>query len=492
MATATYTAAEPDPMRRFDRAAWLVLALAIGYIVACVASVLLAFQQPTDGWLYGAGLGGNNILVANQSATPSPLRAGDALLMIDGLEIVALDYRPIPPSPDRRVGGLARYTVQRAGAQLELVVPLVTRPSSALLAYFWGGNDGSPWRFIQTVSWYLIGFAVFLLRPRSTAARLLLLIVVSWTTYDAILSADTPASIGFYPPALFWFRFATELLWPLLFAMVTHLVLAFPVRSRLLARWPYVTLGALYVLPTLIVLVGVVLASDTVGLASLFLTMAVLVVALIATTIANLRAANDLVVRAQIGWMAFGVSAPVISAVVLQIALFLNLVTPEQMPDWMWGAPALALPICLGIAITRYRLFDIAGIIRRTLVYSMLTLTLGAIYFIGVVALQALFVRLTGQESALAVVASTLGIAALFGPLRRWVQQLIDRRFYRRKYDAAKVLEAFALRAQQQADLDALAADIVGVVQEALEPETVAVWLVQTRQSSTTSPAKSA
>lgn len=108
------------------------------------------------------------------------------------------------------------------------------------------------------------------------------------------------------------------------------------------------------------------------------------------------------------------------------------------------------------------------------------------------VALQALFVRLTGQESALAVVASTLAIAALFGPLRRGVQALIDRRFYRRKYDAQLVLEQFALPAQQQADLDALNADLLRVVQETLEPEQSALWLIQTRQSSVANPKKSA
>lgn len=94
----------------------------------------------------------------------------------------------------------------------------------------------------------------------------------------------------------------------------------------------------------------------------------------------------------------------------------------------------------------------------------MLSLTLGATYLVGVVVLQVLFVRLTGQESALAVVASTLGIAALFGPLRRWVQDVIDRRFFRRTYDAQQVLQQFAQRVQQQADLDALATDIRDVV----------------------------
>jgi hypothetical protein len=139
----------------------------------------------------------------------------------------------------------------------------------------------------------------------------------------------------------------------------------------------------------------------------------------------------------------------------------------------------LALPIAIGMAILRHRLFDIDIIIRRTLLYTALTLTLVGAYFLSVIGLQALFVRLTGQESTLAVVASTLAIAALFQPLRVRVQGFIDRRFFRKKYDAQQVLARFATRAQQAADLDKVSADVLGTVQETLEPEQVTLWLVR-------------
>jgi hypothetical protein len=132
-----------------------------------------------------------------------------------------------------------------------------------------------------------------------------------------------------------------------------------------------------------------------------------------------------------------------------------------------------------GVAILRHHLFDIDLIIRRTLVYAVVTATLGAIYFGAVVALQSLFVRLTGQESALAVVASTLAIAGLFQPLRRGVQAIVDRRFDRTRYDARLVLEQFAARAQREADLDTLSADLVATVDEALKPEQVTLWLTR-------------
>jgi hypothetical protein len=136
-----------------------------------------------------------------------------------------------------------------------------------------------------------------------------------------------------------------------------------------------------------------------------------------------------------------------------------------------------AFPVAVGIAILRYRLYDIDVIINRTLVYGSLTVTLVALYVGGIVVLQRVFVLLTGQQSTLAVVASTLLIAALFTPLRRRIQGFIDRRFYRRKYDARKTLEAFSTKLKNETDLEALNNDLVGVVRETMQPAHVSVWL---------------
>jgi hypothetical protein len=135
------------------------------------------------------------------------------------------------------------------------------------------------------------------------------------------------------------------------------------------------------------------------------------------------------------------------------------------------------IPISVGIAILKYRLYDIDILINRTLVYGSLTATLVALYFLGIVLLQRIFVLLTGQQSTLAVVASTLLIATLFNPLRRRIQSFIDRRFYRRKYDARKTLEAFSAHMRDETNLEALSGNLVGVVRETMQPAHVSLWL---------------
>jgi hypothetical protein len=149
--------------------------------------------------------------------------------------------------------------------------------------------------------------------------------------------------------------------------------------------------------------------------------------------------------------------------------------------EWVWTVlfltGASTIPVATGIAILRYRLYDIDVLINRTLVYGSLTATLVALYFVGIVVLQRFFVLLTGQQASLAVVASTLLIAALFTPLRRRTQSFIDRRFYRRKYDARKTLEAFSVKLRDETDLEALNNELVGVVRETMQPAHISLWL---------------
>jgi hypothetical protein len=134
------------------------------------------------------------------------------------------------------------------------------------------------------------------------------------------------------------------------------------------------------------------------------------------------------------------------------------------------------IPIAIGIAVLRYRLYDIDRLINRTLVYGLLTVLLGAVYTAGVFGLGQLLNPVTG-ESALAVAGSTLAVAALFQPLRRRIQAVVDRRFNRRRYDAAKTIEAFSTRLRDQLDLDTLSTELLAIVDQTTEPTRASLWL---------------
>jgi hypothetical protein len=172
----------------------------------------------------------------------------------------------------------------------------------------------------------------------------------------------------------------------------------------------------------------------------------------------------------QIKWLAFFAAIMAVGFGIIDAGAWLFLV----------GTAAFnCFPIGVGIAVMRYRLLDIDVVINRALVYGSLAAILALVYSGGVTAIQALFTALTGQEEQpqLAIVVSTLLIAALFTPLRRRIQSFIDRRFYRRKYDAAKTLEAFSAKLRDETDLDALSDDLVGVVRETMQPAHVFLWL---------------
>jgi hypothetical protein len=172
--------------------------------------------------------------------------------------------------------------------------------------------------------------------------------------------------------------------------------------------------------------------------------------------------------RQQIKWFAYG-------AAVFLGAIFL-LGAGAQIGEWVvfvvTMTALLVMPVTVGIAITRYRLYDIDVLINRTLVYGSLTAILAGVYFGGVTLTQALFQTLTDRDKLpqLLVVASTLVIAALFNPLRRRIQSFIDRRFYHSKYDARKTLEVFSSRLRDETDLDRLGEDLVRVVEETMRP----------------------
>jgi hypothetical protein len=196
-----------------------------------------------------------------------------------------------------------------------------------------------------------------------------------------------------------------------------------------------------------------------------------------------LRSDNE--VREQIRWLAFAASVVVlgISSMVILGTFFASGAAGGADPllsKLLQDAITLSfagIPVAIGFAVLKYRLYDIEIVINRTLVYVPLTAALVTLYFGGIVLLQRVIVALTGEQSTLAVVASTLLIAALFSPLRRRIQSFIDRRFYRRKYDARKTLEDFSAKLRDETDIEALNDDLVGVVRETMQPAHVSLWL---------------
>ena len=198
---------------------------------------------------------------------------------------------------------------------------------------------------------------------------------------------------------------------------------------------------------------------------------------------------SDRIQRQQTKWVVFGVAVAVAGTLttIFTVGAAVDLppkdVGQRMLSMLLMDAFVLLIPLSIGVAVLRARLFDIDVVINRTLVYGSLTAMLVALYIGGIVVLQRLFVALTGERSTLAVVASTLVIAALFNPLRRRIQFFIDRRFYRRKYDARKTLDAFSAKLRDETDLDALNAELVGVVRETMQPAHVSLWLRETTES---------
>jgi hypothetical protein len=191
--------------------------------------------------------------------------------------------------------------------------------------------------------------------------------------------------------------------------------------------------------------------------------------------------------RQQTKWVVFGVAAALVGiGTILAPFLFIEPLSSTETTAISaltlvqisgGGAFMLLIPLSIGVAVLRSRLFDIDILINRTLVYGSLTVSLAVVYVGSVVLLQGALRALTGGESQLAVVASTLTIAALFGPMRRRIQDLIDRRFYRRKYDTTKTLAAFSARLRDETDLDRLDKELVSVVKDTLQPVHVSLWL---------------
>jgi hypothetical protein len=202
-----------------------------------------------------------------------------------------------------------------------------------------------------------------------------------------------------------------------------------------------------------------------------------LLVASLGSVVVRFRRARG-IERLQLKWVGLSIA---VTVVLWLAALALSFSDSDSLIWVVWSLSLCTVPVSIGVAVLRYRLYDIDRVISKTLVYGALTVVLGAAYAGLVLAGQALFSSFAGG-SDLAIAVSTLVVAALFLPVRSRVQQLVDRRFYRRRYDAQRTLEAFGARLREQVELDGLRTDLERVVHETMQPVHVALWLREARR----------
>ncbi len=312
---------------------------------------------------------------------------------------------------------------------------------------------------------------------RKSNERMALFVIFFLCTFGAIWTLPSDWLVVKYPAWSWLLRALEQFSWLCLLAFF----FLFPdgqfVPRRM--RWLTLSLSAAFLLSALVLPLPEVF-NIPVFLAALATTLS-------AQLYRYLRVA-DPVQRQQIKWMVFGFSSSlsVLLLVVLVEAIFPGLARPDAVGllyeltvDVLGTMLFLPIPLSIGLAILRYRLWDIDLIINHTLVYGTLTLSLALVYVSLVIALQTLVRGLISQTSTseIALVASTLAIAALFQPLRHRLQRIIDRRFYRSKYDAAKTLEAFRRALRHEVDLSQLSEQLLVVVQETMQPTHVSLWL---------------
>ncbi len=278
--------------------------------------------------------------------------------------------------------------------------------------------------------------------------------------------------------------------WMLFIGLIVFLLLLFPTGRLPGTRWrPFAWVSVAVILVAVTFTASLPLPSNSSAIQNFFaeppspIQLSVLLLGLVAaaSVVVGRRNARG-IERQQIKWLLY--AAPIwFFGSALKIAVFYFELIEGPWGLWIGYAlvavGGLSGPVAIGVAILRYRLYEIDIVINRTLVYGALTATLVGVYVGSIVVLQGLLRALTGQQEQpqLAIVVSTLLIAALFNPLRRRIQSFIDRRFYRSKYDARKTLETFSAKLRDETDLDALSGDLVGVVRETMQPAHVSLWL---------------
>ncbi len=488
----TSVAREDDS--QFNLSSWLVLSGVVLLLGLALAQTLYRYSLPWDGWSLardGTGTGQRLVFYQNLAGGASPLRPGDVLLRAQGQPYDEILTRALTMQPERpptwTEGGTSQYTVLRDGEIITLTVPLIRVTSLQVLGHIANTLLSDP----SLLPALLIAFLVFVKRPRSTAARLLLIVSASFFASDGISQGVTDSNVLGVAELLYrdvyWpTQFFNLLIWPFVIGPAyVQLFVSFPIPKYPVVRYPRLTVAMLYGFMPVLTATALLLTAGQPP--AFWLTWSVMsfgdfcicLLVAISSAAHTLFTAQTLTQQAQIRWLAWGTLITSIGALSGGVLASLGLLQTNWIVRFVaYRLLFLAVPVSVAIAILRYRLFEIDVIIRRTLIYGVLSGALALVYLVSVIVLQQVFQGVTGQiESGLATVLSTLAIAALFIPLRRRVQEAIDRRFYRSKYDMGLTLAEFGGIMRNEVDLSALAGHLLTVVDGAVRPAHVSLWL---------------
>ena len=464
---------------------WLMLA--IGALCLALAALVWVYQlhSPSDGARMsklplattqdGIYI---DVLVGNSS-----LQSGDLVTSVQGKSMVALAetiWQPSSWGSPWTVGESILYKVERQGKQIEIPVLLGKQPVNAILSRNWSV-------LLFTFIFQLIAIFILVQKPREPAAQALFLWGMTtshfyvWSTYNQIY--DFVSGYGFW-----LYMSVASILWVSSWAAGLHLALTFPSPLPRLKRNPWL-IWMLYPVSYAIYLLYLVFSRlitssrlEWIGYWNRgdSLIAILLFIPSVIAMVRQYRLHRSGPERQKIQWVVYsGLFSGSVAVVLYLVPEFLGL---PRLGVNVIGILLLPFPLAVALAIWRYQLFDINLIIHRTLVYGTLTLILGLVFFSSVALLQALFSVILNQKSEISIVISTLTIAALFNPLRNRLQNGIDRRFYRRKYDAEQMLARFAAKAREETDVEQLCSELVWVIEETMQPNVVTLWLKKESQ----------
>lgn len=474
--------ASPSPKSISAAGFWL---LGLLCLLLPLAVILHQLSTPSDGARISKQIGAwkpDGVLIHTYAVQDNALQDGDRVVAIRGKPLEAwlaglFSGQAAPPV--NLNAQPVTYTVLRAGERLDLPVRAVPQPVWAIVRAHWGV-------FLFALVFQLVAIFVFSRRPSEAPAQALFVWGMTcshfyiWSFYRQIPDLTSPFAFWLY-------TIVASSLWISNWGAGLHLTLTFPRPLPIIQRRP--GLLALPYLAAFLIFAGYLALSWNPASGYLL-------------WVDNLQRGESLVPIALFIptiWMLVhqyrrdrsGVSHKKIRLVVFSgllgggLTVFLYLLPPilglPALDANLVGVILLLFPLSIAVAILRYQLFDIDFIIRRTLVYGVLTAALALIYFSLVTLLQALFTSISNQQSPISNVLSTLAIAALFSPLRRRVQAFIDRRFFRQRYNSEQILQDFSASLRNEVDLQALSERLLDVVDESLHPESATLWIKKTR-----------